>query len=188
MNGRVFLPINNHTRLDSSGGSHWSLLVYTRHTDTFYYYDSMNISNLSAARNMAAKAAIVLNTRRPKFIMMPTPQQDNSYDCGIYVISITELLCKRLLRTALISKSKSDTMRIKSATEEDKDCISILKRRPVSASDGDIRAWKIEVEQCLEQRLRMSDFDLPSTTFTRKFLKELVVKFCEIQLLSNNTS
>ncbi|KAI8057066.1 hypothetical protein BDF22DRAFT_617341 [Syncephalis plumigaleata] len=185
----IFLPINNHTCADTPGGSHWALLVYTRDTGTFYYYDTMNISNLSAARNMAAKAAKVLNVKHPKFLMMPTPQQDNGYDCGVYVISITELICRRLLQTSLVSKYKSDGgLRTKSGADECKDDFAgLLKRRPASASDGDIRMWRQEAEKCLEQRLRMSEFDLPSTIRTRQFLRELVVNYCEIRNPSSDS-
>ncbi|RKP08673.1 hypothetical protein THASP1DRAFT_5969, partial [Thamnocephalis sphaerospora] len=94
----VFLPINNHTRGDTVGGTHWSLMVYIRSTNTFYYYDSLNDYNLPMARQTAEKMARVLCTgpQPPRFLMMKTPQQENSNDCGVYVISITELLCARL--------------------------------------------------------------------------------------------
>jgi len=45
----LFFPINN-AAYSKGGGSHWSLLVYYRPDNTYYYYDSLNNMNLEVAK------------------------------------------------------------------------------------------------------------------------------------------
>lgn len=45
----VFLPINDHSDMQSAGGSRWSLAVFEAQSSTFYYYDSKDESNLGPA-------------------------------------------------------------------------------------------------------------------------------------------
>jgi Ulp1 family protease len=46
----IFLPINDHSDVHSAGGAHWSLAVYEAQSSTFYYYDSLDESNLGPAQ------------------------------------------------------------------------------------------------------------------------------------------
>jgi len=50
----VFLPVNNSSTGGYKGGTggHWSLLVYKK-ANEFYYYDSYGSMNLSAATTLA---------------------------------------------------------------------------------------------------------------------------------------
>lgn len=50
----VFVPINNNSEAEASGGSHWSLLVFIRATNELWHYDSSPGSgNGAAARRIA---------------------------------------------------------------------------------------------------------------------------------------
>ncbi|ORX94686.1 cysteine proteinase [Basidiobolus meristosporus CBS 931.73] len=92
----LFIPVNDNIG-EGVGGSHWSLMVFHRNSNTFYYYDSIRDLNLKHAEHTAKRFAKVLKLQEVRFQVMETPQQSNGSDCGIYVISVTELLSKRLL-------------------------------------------------------------------------------------------
>eukprot|EP01084_Bolivina_argentea_P198299 339600_1 len=112
----VFLPINNSRSMFSVGGSHWALLIYQRHNNTFYYLDSAGSYNLAYATKMANKLYPFINdTKQNKkqdeseekqtqnidyvkvvdnFIKLKVPQQENGYDCGMYVIEFTRFVAQ----------------------------------------------------------------------------------------------
>jgi sentrin-specific protease 8 len=69
------------------------------------HYDSLNGCNEGEARATTAKLSTLLKARNSRilinkglaFYSMPTPQQDNSSDCGVYVLLATNVLVQRLL-------------------------------------------------------------------------------------------
>ncbi|XP_028922484.1 sentrin-specific protease 8 [Ornithorhynchus anatinus] len=95
----VFLPINDNSS-QAAGGTHWSLLVYEQEKNGFSHYDSHSRSNSVHARQVAGKLEAFLGKRGDKtvFVEEKTPAQQNSYDCGMYVICNTEALCQRMFR------------------------------------------------------------------------------------------
>lgn len=91
----VFLAVNDNSN-QTAGGSHWSLLVYHHHSSQFSHYDSQNGSNSLHACRIASKLEPFLCGRRKAvFVEEPCPAQQNSYDCGMYVICIAEALCEK---------------------------------------------------------------------------------------------
>ncbi|XP_020786347.1 sentrin-specific protease 8 [Boleophthalmus pectinirostris] len=92
----VFLAVNDNSN-QTAGGTHWSLLVYHRGSNRFAHYDSQNGSNSVHARRIARKLeAFTGGGGRAGFVEEQCPSQQNSYDCGMYVICICEALCERL--------------------------------------------------------------------------------------------
>ncbi|KAJ1729931.1 hypothetical protein LPJ72_004715 [Coemansia sp. Benny D160-2] len=88
----VLIPLNHR--------NHWSLLVYCRLTRTFYHYDSISKHNRNFAERAAGKFLRVLEPALKDgfyFKSMQTPQQNNDYDCGIYVLAIAEELARRFI-------------------------------------------------------------------------------------------
>ncbi|KAJ2309835.1 hypothetical protein IWW52_005582 [Coemansia sp. RSA 2704] len=88
----ILIPLNHR--------SHWSLLVYCRLTRTFYHYDSISKYNRNFAERAAGRFLRVLEPRLKDgfyFKSMQTPQQNNDYDCGIYVLAIAEELARRFI-------------------------------------------------------------------------------------------
>jgi len=111
----IILPVNNNqdpTSID--GGTHWALLVYLKNAG-WYYFDS----NAGESRMIINVATIVQNM---KFVMRQkgsnalddtlnntlneslkieyvddVPLQENTWDCGIYVISYAEAIVERYL-------------------------------------------------------------------------------------------
>lgn len=94
----VFLAVNDNVSA-SAGGTHWSLLVFVREDNTFYHYDSQSGSNRPHAQEIARRLETFTSGRsRAGFREEPCPAQQNTYDCGMYVMSICEHLCEGLRR------------------------------------------------------------------------------------------
>ncbi|XP_046839796.1 sentrin-specific protease 8-like [Xenia sp. Carnegie-2017] len=93
----IFLPVNSNTVPDAIGGDHWSLLVYDADKNAFKHYDSLATSNLDDARQISRALEPFLKAKtKIDFTDERCPQQLNTYDCGMYVVCITEELCKQL--------------------------------------------------------------------------------------------
>ncbi|CAL8243932.1 unnamed protein product [Lota lota] len=90
----VFLAVNDNSN-QTAGGSHWSLLVYHHAAAHFAHYDSQNGGNSIHARRIAGKLEPFFGTGgKVRFVEEPCPSQQNSYDCGMYVICNAEALCE----------------------------------------------------------------------------------------------
>ncbi|KAJ2745658.1 SUMO1 sentrin specific peptidase 8 [Coemansia sp. BCRC 34301] len=101
----ILIPLNHR--------SHWSLLVYCRPTRTFYHYDSINRHNRSFAERAAGRFLRVLEPRLKEgfyFKSVQTPQQNNDFDCGVYVLTIAEELARRYVKH-LKSRERDDVYR-----------------------------------------------------------------------------
>lgn len=83
----VFFPLNDH-QYDSAGGTHWSLVVYSRPEQKFLYIDSAKGSNWSTSKRFAANVWEALGCDEATVTLDTVPcfQQENSYDCGIHVL------------------------------------------------------------------------------------------------------
>lgn len=103
---------NNRDVSKANGGSHWSLLVYTRgrenehvrsskgRADVFAHFDSAGGINRGAADALAhavapwlgspgARAAAETVNHAPA----AAPRQTNGYDCGLYVLAAADAVC-----------------------------------------------------------------------------------------------
>jgi len=87
----IIIPINDNTEGYKEGGSHWSVLVYSKTEEKFYYYDSLKNYNLSAAKIVAGKLTSYFSlSHTPDIIVLTGTTQDNSYDCGILMLMAVE--------------------------------------------------------------------------------------------------
>ncbi|BBN17309.1 sentrin-specific protease 8 [Marchantia polymorpha subsp. ruderalis] len=140
----VIFAVNNNEDVETAeGGTHWTLLMYNRQRNTFEHFDSMAGTNWKQARDLVhiIKPFMGPVAASAKFIEQATPQQENNYDCGVYVMAIAQVLCnafcerKRgrstdyagLVRTTVtpsnVSKMRYTTMELihsLSANEEDR--------------------------------------------------------------------
>ncbi|XP_042374205.1 NEDD8-specific protease 1-like [Zingiber officinale] len=91
----VLFTVNDNLDVDvAEGGSHWSLLVYCRETSEFVHHDSCSGINLCHAQRLfRAVSGFVGASEPPQFVEGFTPQQTNGYDCGLYVLAISEVVC-----------------------------------------------------------------------------------------------
>jgi sentrin-specific protease 8 len=99
------LPVNDNQSFDSES-SHWSLLVYEN--QRFVHYDSSAGHNTTAAKKIARTFLQLLSASGVDNV--PTwssglfvndrdaPQQQNGYDCGMYVLVVAEFLCRQRCR------------------------------------------------------------------------------------------
>lgn len=77
----VLFPVNDSMSLDHPGGSHWSLLVYDCVDKKYYHLDSLIGSNLEHAKRIAKN----LHLNHKEVFELKGAQQENLYDCGIFV-------------------------------------------------------------------------------------------------------
>ncbi|KAJ2121899.1 hypothetical protein IW147_003888 [Coemansia sp. RSA 720] len=109
----ILIPLNHR--------SHWSLLVYCRLTRTFYHYDSISKHNRNFAERAAGRFLRVLEPKLKDgfyFKSMQTPQQNNDYDCGIYVLAIAEELARRFINNKRKNRDQKSAHVRKERVEE----------------------------------------------------------------------
>lgn len=109
----IFIPINNAEKDEE--GSHWSLLFYNKSEKTCYYLDSNKQSNIKHARIVFSKIKNYLCTSDNNHInlrIVDCPQQDNGYDCGIYLLLFVDWLI-----STIVVKSQSESIFILNSTK-----------------------------------------------------------------------
>jgi sentrin-specific protease 8 len=104
----VILPINDATNVEvAESGSHWSLVVVSVLDGVAFHYDSLAPSNDAEARSATQKMSELLGKPLRFIHMDDAPQQENSFDCGVYVCLVMQhLLLKRLLTADANGKVK----------------------------------------------------------------------------------
>ncbi|XP_024527599.1 NEDD8-specific protease 1-like [Selaginella moellendorffii] len=98
----LLLPINNSADVEyrsSHGnlerGSHWSLLIFHRPSNSCLHFDSLDGANDRYARSLHARVSeLVGSGSKPRFVSAATPQQENGHDCGAYVMAIAAAVKK----------------------------------------------------------------------------------------------
>lgn len=99
----IFFPLNDCDR-NEAGGSHWSLLIYSHLEKMCYHFDSSSSINGSSAKKLARKVTkYFLEKSEKRYIEMNCPQQDNSYDCGLYVLCLADVLSRHAITNSKIS-------------------------------------------------------------------------------------
>lgn len=79
----IFIPINDGKPSEAYSGTHWSLMVYIRPSNSFYYYDTLTFNNIRDGELTLRRMKPLLKVdKRPQFIPSSTPQQANGSDCG----------------------------------------------------------------------------------------------------------
>lgn len=94
----IFFALNDNDALESSGGSHWSLLVLSIPEKMIFHFDSSNGSNYTQAEELGYKLGryftFPLNCSVEN---VPCLQQNNGYDCGIHVLANVEHLANHVI-------------------------------------------------------------------------------------------
>ncbi|PSN54914.1 Sentrin-specific protease 8 [Blattella germanica] len=87
----IFMALNDCEIVESPGGSHWSLLVYSKPEETFYHFDSQSGSNFKQAWKLTSNLLTYLSCPAD-FQEFGSLQQANGYDCGIHVLCNVDLI------------------------------------------------------------------------------------------------
>ncbi|KAI9308287.1 hypothetical protein BJ944DRAFT_246707 [Cunninghamella echinulata] len=110
----IFIPINDGIADKAYSGTHWSLLVFFRSSKTFFYYDSLNTSNIRPAKYTAKRMIPLLGLDvEPEFKVIPSPQQEGTSDCGLMVLSLMDLLIRRMISNTLTDENGQDILTTK---------------------------------------------------------------------------
>ena len=81
------------------GGSHWSLLVFERSCSGFVNHDSYGVSNRQHSKRLykaVARFMSITSTTSCSYSFFDdphSPQQVNSYSCGLYVVASARAIC-----------------------------------------------------------------------------------------------
>ena len=98
----IFFPLNDNTN-DTAGGTHWSLLIYSRPKNTFYYLDSLMTINCSVDYNNFIKhIERDLEIGTPDIKVLNCLQQVNGYDCGIHVLCAVDNIARHIKNTGYV--------------------------------------------------------------------------------------
>ena len=100
----IILAVNNSNDPERPGGSHWSLLMYSRQAHEFFHFDSSSGMNNDSARQLASKTHSYLMTKtnvEERFPLrikeVPVVQQSNGYDCGVHLLCNAQYATRHLL-------------------------------------------------------------------------------------------
>nr|CAD7595868.1 unnamed protein product [Timema genevievae] len=114
----IFLALNDCEVLDTPGGTHWSLLVYSKPENMFFHFDSSAGCNKDQACKLSAKLLRYFTGSKELGFQEPeTLQQVNGYDCGIHLICNAEWIgehCEfqdEINKFGIIKKISVDTKR-----------------------------------------------------------------------------
>lgn len=156
----IFIPINNNLDVqDAGGGSHWSLLVYYRPANHFYYYDSIRGSGserlAKAAVDRGNLGSIIASSSSTKSFFMPieSPVQTNGFDCGVYLCAITEILAQRTISNLIPPSSPT---RGSSSNNNYNNSSVFLTGKPGDLSDWKL-AWTLKPQDISKKRQELND-------------------------------
>ncbi|XP_020284089.1 sentrin-specific protease 8-like [Pseudomyrmex gracilis] len=103
----VFFAVNN-CETNTAGGSHWSLLIFSRNETGFFHYDSMRYTNRLSARMLMKRLIDYFLPNQPNqqsmYVEVSSPQQNNSYDCGLYVLCVADVAIEYILENSNLIK------------------------------------------------------------------------------------
>ncbi|EFN83949.1 Sentrin-specific protease 8 [Harpegnathos saltator] len=101
----VFFPLNNCDSLGSPGGTHWSLLVYSRIDQMCYHYDSSSsyINTFIASEFTSNVIKYFLGKPKKSYNEIISPPQNNGHDCGLHVLCLTDVISRHILRTSKVT-------------------------------------------------------------------------------------
>ena len=92
----IFVPINDNTKISyQTSGSHWALNIIDVQNNIVYYLDSTQ-SNILNAKDSFQKFQKLFGKKFNFVYALENTYQNNSSDCGMFVLGFTETLLKYL--------------------------------------------------------------------------------------------
>ncbi|XP_046674767.1 sentrin-specific protease 8-like [Homalodisca vitripennis] len=94
----VLAAVNNREDETREGGTHWSLLVYTRESNTYYHLDSVEPLNCPHAQRLAVALS---GDPDVNVVQMQCRQLKSGVECGGYVVHYIELTCSMIVNISI---------------------------------------------------------------------------------------
>lgn len=109
----LFFPLNNCDSRETAGGTHWSLLVYSKSEETCFHIDSSKGLNSVVAKSFAKSILdYFCGKGLENYLEIDTPQQDNGYDCGLYVLCATDLIASYTVAEGKVENCGFESLKI----------------------------------------------------------------------------
>ena len=105
----IFAPINDNKKIQyTCSGSHWTLNLVDVDNNVIYYLDS-NLGDVSNAHTFHKKLEKLFG-KKFEFIyaLQKDKYQNNSYDCGMFLLGFTEVLMKHIMNNNLQIKNNGN--------------------------------------------------------------------------------
>ncbi|XP_001605290.1 sentrin-specific protease 8 [Nasonia vitripennis] len=107
----IFFPVNDCNSRNTAGGSHWSLMVFSKTERTCFYFDSSYGLNTSVARDFSKGVmSYLLDKGTGQFVEVNCPQQENGYDCGLFVLCYADIITEFVLKTSNVEGCDCDNV------------------------------------------------------------------------------
>jgi len=104
----IFAPINDNTKIQyTCSGSHWTLNVIDVENNLIYYLDSTN-GDVSNAHTFHKRIEKLFGKKFEFIFGLKHQYQNNSYDCGMFLLGFTELFVKYIYNNGMKLNIKSD--------------------------------------------------------------------------------
>lgn len=92
----IFFAVNDNESTHA-GGSHWSLLVFSRPELAFFNFDSIPGHNRATTKRIVNLLRLGLNCSTAAYQDQACSQQSNHYDCGIHLLVNAENIANYFL-------------------------------------------------------------------------------------------
>lgn len=102
----IMFAINDNSSRVDAGGMHWSFCVYSRPENSFFHFDSSRGFNAQTFKTFANILKKSLKCDTAEMVNVDCLQQDNSHDCGIFVLCHADLVYQQIAKSATISSLK----------------------------------------------------------------------------------
>lgn len=118
----IFFVLNDNEST-MAGGTHWSLLVFSRPEKSFFHFDSWSNNNLHASNQFVHRIKDTLSCHICQIKPVKCLQQTNGYDCGVHVMCMTDNIADNInrfecvegvepLHQDIISAKRSDIVKL----------------------------------------------------------------------------
>lgn len=134
----VVMALNNCSSLDSPGGTHWSLLIYTPEKGFQHYDSSTGNGNISHGKKTARVLTLLLRDnvplKEPRVVEVPCIQQENGYDCGLHVICNADAVCQKVFGNSALQVGEIASLNeIRGMRRRLKDLVLALKDKSMTS-------------------------------------------------------
>lgn len=123
----IFFPLSDMNNKSTAGGTHWSLLVFSKPERTCFHFNSIKNTNQSVASSFVNNFMQYMNCGSIKNLTeVNCPQQDNGYDCGLFVLCFADAVSSYALETGKVSDCKLDMVNI-SVRSKRRELLSLIE-------------------------------------------------------------